>query len=179
MSPPAAGRTGSVSRYLSHHSACPVVVLGPQAHVEPVRRIVVSSNLDPDGETDRWIASWVERRPIEVHVVGSFHLRPTVPDWLADVRSNVRRSVQARNAEWIGRLRRRVDARALITDELVEGTPGEAIRKAARPGDLIVVAASGEHAIPVAHDSCPVAVMPAFVRMRKEVELVLNRKVTT
>lgn len=74
---------------------------------------------------------------------------------------------------------RSVDARALITDELVEGTPGDAVRTVARPGDLIVVAASGEHAIPVVPDSCPVAVMPASVRKRKEVELVLNRKVTT
>ena len=164
--------TGSVSGYLSHHSACPVVVLGPQAHVDPVRRLVVSSNLDPVGETDSWIAAWVDHRPIEVHVVGSYHLGSIVPDRLTkDVQSNVRQSVHARNAEWIGRLRRSVDVRAVITDELVEGTPSAAIRQVVRPGDLIVVAPSGEHAIPVAHHSCPVAVMPVPARMRTEVEL--------
>jgi hypothetical protein len=105
-----------------------------------------------------------------VHVVGSFHLSSTV--WLTkDVLASVRRSVQARNAEWIGRFRRSVDARALITDELVEGTPSAAIHEVSRRGDLIVVAASGEHAIPVTHNSCPVAVMPAPARIGNEHEL--------
>jgi nucleotide-binding universal stress UspA family protein len=164
--------TGSVSRYLSHHSACPVVVVGPHAHLDPMRRLVVSSNLDPDGETDSWIARWLDHRPVEVHVVGSFHLTTTVPDWLTkDVQANVRQSVQARNAEWIERLRRQVDGQAVITHEVVEGTPSAALQQVTRAGDVIVVPASGEHAIPVTHRSCPVAVMPVAAPMRSELEV--------
>ena len=164
--------TGSVSRYLAHHSACPVVVLGPRAHVDPVRRLVVSSNLDPDGETDSWLAGWLEHRPVAVHVVGSFHLTAVVPDWLTkDVQANIRASVRERNAEWTSRLRRRVGNEALITEELVEGTVSVALRRVTRAGDLIVVPPTGEHAIPVSHRGCPVAVMPYAARTRRPDEV--------
>jgi hypothetical protein len=87
-----------------------------------------------------------------------------------NVQANVRRSVQARNAEWIERLRRHVDGQTLITHEVVEGTPSAALQQVTRAGDLIVVPSSAEHAIPVTHGSCPVAVMPVPASMRSELD---------
>jgi nucleotide-binding universal stress UspA family protein len=164
--------TGSVSRQLSHRSLCPLVVLGPQAHVEPVRRLVVSSNLDPDGETDSWITAWLQRRPTEVHVIGSIHLTSTVPDWLLqDVQAKIRASMRDRNGEWIRRLRRSVPDGTVITEELVEGSVGDGLQRATRRGDLIVVPPGSEHAISLAHNGCPIAVVPAVAAARTSREV--------
>lgn len=163
---------GSVSRHLSHRSSCPLVLLGPRAHVDVVRRLVVSSNLDPDGETDTWIAEWLLSRPVEVHVVGSVHLTSTVPDWLnQDARAKVRAAAHDGTVEWIRRLRRRLDLEATITQEVVDGTARDALRQVARPGDLIIVPAGGEHAIAMTDTTCPLVVVPTVPAMRTDREI--------
>ena len=163
---------GSVSRYLSHRSSCPVVVLGPRAHVDVARRLVVSSNLDPDGETDTWIAAWLANRSAIVHVVGSVHLKATVPDWLTqDVESKLRTAAQAANAEFVTRLRRRLAADATVTEEIVHGTVGVALRQVGRPGDLIIVPAGAEQAIALTDTSCPLVVVPGVPAMRSDSEI--------
>jgi nucleotide-binding universal stress UspA family protein len=164
--------TGSVSRHLSRRSACPVVVLGPRAHVDLAQRLVVSSNLDPDGETDAWITAWLSSRTAEVHVVGSVRLTATVPDWLThDIESKLRAASQAANVEFVRRLRRRLSADVNITEEVVPGTASDALRQVSRPGDLIVVPAGAEHAIALTDSSCPLVVVPSASAMRSEREI--------
>jgi nucleotide-binding universal stress UspA family protein len=162
--------SGSVSRHLLHRTACPLVVLGPRAQADPTRRLVLSSTLDPDGETFEWVARWVERRAVPLYVVASFDITAELADltlWPAN--HDIRAAVSEQNERWVASLRNVVAERAAVPLEIdravVEGPARSVLDRLSEPGDLLVVPAGCEHEIPVARAECPIAVVPV-VRQR-------------
>jgi nucleotide-binding universal stress UspA family protein len=157
--------SGSVSRQCVHRACCPVVVLGPNARPDPTQRLVLSSTLDPDGETYGWVARWLARRSVPVHVIASYDIATDLPELaLADTPARIRASVRAQNEQWLSRLRiaiTTIGASARLVGEVVEGTTLDVLRRRVEPGDLLVVPSGCEHSAPFADASCPIAVVPA------------------
>jgi nucleotide-binding universal stress UspA family protein len=151
---------GSVSRYLLHHSECPLVVVGPESHAGPVRRLLVSSTLDLNGETFDAIGRWVRSRRLPVHVIASFALPTLMPDLaLTFDASTVGAAVAVENAAYVHRLKATLPPGAEVTTEVVEALPIEALDRRAKTGDLLVVPRGWEHDVPFAHGTAPVCVV--------------------
>jgi nucleotide-binding universal stress UspA family protein len=154
--------SGSVSRQCLRRASCPVVVLGPEARPDAVRRLVLSSTLDPDGETFAWVDEWLTRNPVPVHVIASFDFTAELPDLqLSDVQRHVRHSVREQNDAWVARLCDLVAGRSKVTQELLEGMAIDVLTARTQAGDLIVVPAGSEHSVPLAHGVCPIAMTPS------------------
>jgi nucleotide-binding universal stress UspA family protein len=156
--------SGSVSRQCLHRACCPVVVVGPLAQPDPTQRLILSSTLDPDGEVFGWVARWLERRSLPVHVIASYDFRADLPELaLADTAAQIRASVREQNEQWINGLRSAITAlggRATIVSEVLEGSTLDVLRRRAEPGDLLVVPSGCEHSAPFADAMCPIAVVP-------------------
>lgn len=164
---------GSVSRHLLHRTACPLVVLGPQAQSDPTRRLVLSPTLDPDGETFEWIARWVERRAVPLYVVASFDISSALADLaLTGATSDVRAAVHEQTDRWVKSLEDVVRERAVMPLEIdravVEGPARQVLDQQTAPGDLLVVPSGCEHFVPVSRGECPIAVVPTLRLEREE-----------
>jgi nucleotide-binding universal stress UspA family protein len=164
---------GSVSRHLLHRTACPLVVLGPNATPDPTRRLVLSPTLDPDGETYDWVARWVERRAVPLYVVASFEITAGIADLTLNAAyRDVRAAVREQNDEWIASLQRAIEHRAVVrievTSSVIEGMARDVLERETQAGDLLVVPAGCEHYVPLARGECPVAVVPAVRRRAKQ-----------
>lgn len=164
---------GSVSRHLLHRTACPLVVLGPNARPDPTRRLVLSPTLDPDGETFDWVDRWSARRAVPLYVVASFDVSAGVAAVaLAESPREVRVAVRAQCDEWIASLRRVIQHGAVapieITSSVIEGIARDVLEDQTQAGDLLVVPAGCEHDVPVARGECPIAVVPADRQRAKE-----------
>jgi len=154
--------SGSVSRQCLHRACCPVVVVGPEAKPEPTQRLVLSSTLDPDGETYGWIAQWLRHRQLPVHVIGSFDFASDLPELaLTDTQQRIRTAVRKQNAQWIWGLRNVIGDDIPVSSEIHEGQTVEVLAANTGPTDLLVVPAGCEHFAPFAHAGCPIAVVPA------------------
>jgi nucleotide-binding universal stress UspA family protein len=143
---------GSVSRYLIHHCSCPLVVVGPHCYAGPVRRLVLSPTLDPDGASFDVAAAWLEHARVPVHVLGSFAMAALIPDIaLAEGPDAVREAAQARNALYIERLRSRLPSGTTITGDVEQGRPIEVLDRQTRVGDVVILPRGCEHDAPISH----------------------------
>jgi nucleotide-binding universal stress UspA family protein len=163
--------SGSVSRHLLHRTACPLVVLGPNAKSDPTRRLVLSPTLDPEGETFDWVARWVERRAVPLYVVASFDITSGLADLqLDDAQKDIRGAVYEQTRRWVASLEDVVRQRAVIPLEIdqavIEGPARQVLDQVTEPGDLLVVPAGCEHFVPVSRGECPIAVVPPTRRVR-------------
>lgn len=153
--------SGSVSRYCLHRAHCPVVVVGPDARPNAVERLVLSSTLDPDGETYPYVAEWLRHRRIPVHVITSYDLSPQLPELvLADSPHQIHAAVVDQSARWVAALRTMIGTEAPLTSEVVEGRTQAVLLDRTGPGDLLVVPSGCEHYVSFAEESCPVVVVP-------------------
>jgi transcriptional regulator of nitric oxide reductase len=154
--------SGSVSRACLHRASCPVVVVGPDAAPAAVERLVLSSTLDPEGETFTWVDAWLDRRSVSIHVIASFDFTCELPEaQLTQFQRRVRAAVRDQSHVWVERLRQVVAGRAVITEELLEGKVIDVLGSRTRAGDLVVVPSGCEHSLPFAHGTCPIAVVPS------------------
>lgn len=170
---------GSVSRQCLHRACCPVVVVGPQGRPDPTRRLVLSSTLDPDGETYGWVARWLKRRPLPVQVIASYDIASDLPELaLADTPARIRASVREQNERWIDGLRRATGPGCPIVGDVVEGQTVDALSRHTQPGDLLVVPSGCEHSAPFAEARCPIAVVPtphhAHAHVREPVQAIFE-----
>lgn len=156
---------GSVSRHCLHRTACPLVVLGPNANAEPTRRLVLSSTLDPDGEAYDWVAGWLERRAVPIYVVASFDITAGLAALaVTTAKHGIRAAIKDQNDRWIASLRQVIEGRTVvpveITSSVAEGNAQAVLDIHTGPGDLLVVPGGCEHFVPIAHGTCPIAVVP-------------------
>jgi hypothetical protein len=152
---------GGVSRYLLHRTASPVVVVGPDAQPDPVRRLVLSSTLDPEGEVLPWVAEWMRHGAVPVHVVASYAFRTSEDDVRAEpLLEHIGADVAEQNSQWVSRLRDALPELVDITEAVHCGAVAAALSAEIRDGDLLALPAGSEHAAPVAHGRCPIAVLP-------------------
>ncbi len=152
---------GSVSRYVLHRAACPVVVVGPEAHPDPVRRLVLSSTLDPAGEVFPWVAQWMSHRAVSVHVVASYAFRTSEDAIRSEpLLEHIGACVAEQNDAWVARLREALPGPADITQVVHHGEVAAVLSSETRERDLLVVPGGSEHALPLAHGRCPIAVVP-------------------
>lgn len=152
---------GSVSRYLLHHAGCPLVVVGPESFAGHVKRLLLSANLDPDGEMFGVAASWVLAHDLPVHVIGSYALPTLLPDItpaldldLEEMHDRVREQL----ASYVDMLRLALPPATAITSALEHGLVSEVLDRDSRIGDLLLVPRGCEHDVPFAHGRCPVCV---------------------
>jgi nucleotide-binding universal stress UspA family protein len=153
---------GSVSRYLLHHAACPLVVVGPESFTGHVKRLVLSANLDPDGLAFPLVTSRVLLHHAPVHVIASYALPTLIPDIaveleldLEEMHQNVREQVST----YVEDLRLALPSATPVTSELDQGLVMEVLDRQSRIGDLLVVPRGCEHDVPFAHGRCPVCVV--------------------
>jgi nucleotide-binding universal stress UspA family protein len=153
---------GSVSRYLLHHASCPLVVVGPESFPGRVKRLVLSANLDPDGDVVGLTGGWVQTHQVPVHVVGSYALPTLMPDItlafsvdLAELHARVGEQFSA----YVDSVRLALPAGTTISSELKHGLVAEVLDREIRLGDLLVVPRGCEHDVPFAHGRCPVCVV--------------------
>lgn len=153
---------GSVSRYCLHRAGCAVVVVGPHATDAPTARLVLSSTLDPQGETDAWVRGWLERRSAAVHVIASYAFR-TSEDAIR--RAPLLRHIGAHVAEqqdrWVHDLAATLAPDTAVSYDVVEGSTRDVLQAGCRAGDLLVVPAGTEHSLPFRAVRSPIAVVPA------------------
>jgi nucleotide-binding universal stress UspA family protein len=167
--------SGSVSRQCLRRASCPVVVLGPEARPDAVQRLVLSSTLDPDGETFAWVDNWLGNHPVLVHVIASFDFTAELPELqLTDLQREVRSAVREQNDHWVARLREVVAGRAEVSQELLEGQTIDVLDARSQVGDLIFVPSGSEHSVPLADGTCPIAMTPSPRHVRSHTGAVIS-----
>jgi nucleotide-binding universal stress UspA family protein len=152
---------GSISRRCARLALCPVVIVGPEAQSERVTRIVTSAVLDIDGDVTGWLAAELQHRPVPVFVVDSWNLATVTPPAIyGEVPAELRRDAEIHHEEAVTRLRKALPPGSEVVAIFRAGQPVDGFTMASRPGDLVVIPRTALHDVAVAHETCPVMVVP-------------------